>query len=429
MCKIILHFMALLCLVLPGCSVYQTPEPLRGADKNASSIIELTVWLWPGTGLERLINQYDEQHQELKINIQISEFRDVHDNLQIAFAAGSGAPDICLVETVNIDLFKSFPARFHNLFTYGGAAVKGDYLDWKWQQAQQPDGSFLYGMPTDIGPIAMIYRTDLFKLAGLPTDREEVSRLINSWDALLESGKTVRRKTGKAMFDNLTNVYRSGISQLDTLYFDKQTDQFIADQNPGVKKVWANTAEAAANQLSAGIPSWTPEWEVGANTGEFAVILAPAWMMGFIKENAPYSAGKWDITRLPEGSGNWGGSFLTMPKEGRHPKESFQLIQWLTAPEQQLETFIHNGNFPSTPAVFDNKQIKQLRDEFFNGAPVGEIYSQAAKSIKPVYEGRFLRTASEAFNEAVQKLETQSATPEQAWREAIIQIEQSLQAY
>ncbi len=49
------------------------------------------------------------------------------------------------------------------------------------------------------------------------------------------------------------------------------------------------------------------------NKGTFATILAPAWMMDYIKQQAPDTSGKWDIAALPGGGGNQGGTQLTVP--------------------------------------------------------------------------------------------------------------------
>ncbi|HUC91673.1 MAG TPA: ABC transporter substrate-binding protein [Paenibacillus sp.] len=421
--------LVLLGLILAGCTTYKVPDAskIRGVSETGQT--ELTVWLWPGTGLERLISIYQQENPDLKITVQTGEFEDVHDNLRTAFAAGYGAPDISLIETNYIDRFKTVPSRFYNLFDYGAAGLQNVYLDWKWQQAQSVDGSFLFGLPTDIGPLAMIYRKDIFAEAGLPTDREAVARLIRTWDDLIAAGKRVKQRTGKAMFDNLGNVYRSVASQAETLYFDKYTDSFIAERNPMVLQAWKYAADAAAGDLTAKIPSWMPEWEAGVNKGEFAVVLAPAWMMGLIKQNAPDAAGKWDIAQLPGTGGNWGGSFLTMPREGAHPEEAYQLIQWLTAPSRQLDVFVQNGNFPSTPSLFDDDKIKEKKDDYFSGAPVGILYSQAAKKVKPLYEGPYAYIATKIFNDAIWQMERHLLTPEEAWQYAIDRTERELEQY
>lgn len=409
---------------LVGCMFTTMNNKPDTVSLNNPSYTELTFWLWPGTGFEPLIEQYIEMHPDLKVIIQIAEYGDVHHNLQTAFAAGSGAPDICAIEVEYIDRFKKFSDHFHNLFDYGGHEAEQDFLDWKWQQALHEE-DFLIGLPTDIGPIAMAYRTDLFAQAGLPTDREEVAQLIRTWDDFLEVGMLIREKTGSAMTDNLYNLYRVMISQADRKYFDQDTEELIMWDNPQFLRAWNYTMQAYELNLSANLTSWVPEWSVGVNNGDFAVMLAPAWMMGFIKDNAPEATGKWDITWLPEGSGNWGGSFLTLPKEGNHPQEAYDLIRWLTAPNQQLQFFLSNGNFPSTPGIYDHLKDKQ-NDPYFNDAPIGEIYGTAAKFVKPVYEGASANIIHSTINDLLLDLEDGLVQSEAVWDVLYERIETNL---
>ena len=54
---------------------------------------------------------------------------------------------------------------------------------WKGTAARTADGKVL-GAGTDIGPEAICYRTDLFKAAGLPTDRTELAAKWSTWDRM-----------------------------------------------------------------------------------------------------------------------------------------------------------------------------------------------------------------------------------------------------
>ena len=43
---------------------------------------------------------------------------------------------------------------------YGANAIKGDYVDWAWKQVS--DGDKVYAIPVDAGPMALLYRPDVF---------------------------------------------------------------------------------------------------------------------------------------------------------------------------------------------------------------------------------------------------------------------------
>ena len=110
-------------------------------------------------------------------------------------------------------------------------------------------------------------------------------------------------------------------------------------------------------------------------------------MMAYIQEQAKDAAGKWDIADVPGGGGNWGGSFLTVPRQSKNAQEAFELVKWLTAPEQQAKVFRSAGNFPSTSTLYSDAVIKDYVNPYFNNAPVGQIFSESVQKMKAQYLG------------------------------------------
>ncbi|GAE36383.1 ABC transporter substrate-binding protein [Halalkalibacter akibai] len=399
-----------------------------GSNSSSSSSdgkVELTMWIWPGMGLEELIAQYEEENENIKVNIQTAEFNDVHTNLTTALAAGSGAPDISAIEVKGIDRMKGTPQHFNNLYDLGAEELKGDYLDWKWQQGETMDGETLLGIPTDIGPQAMVYNLEIFEAAGLPTDREEVEALIQTWDDYVRVAEQVKETTGKYMLDAATGMFAVMKGQGKEKYFNAD-GELIIDSNPQIEKAWNYTLQMIEKDLVTPFDQWSTEWSTGIANGDFATILAPAWMMNTIQDNAPDGAGKWDIAALPEGSGNWGGSFLTIPKESKHPEEAYALIKWLLSPEQQLKTFEIYGNFPSTPSVFDSEAMVNYTNDYFNGAPVGQIYAKAAEQVQHVIEGPESIQVESILNDAVNRVRDGQQDPTTSWQTALDQLEREI---
>jgi len=113
-------------------------------------------------------------------------------------------------------------------------------------------------------------------------------------------------------------------------------------------------------------------------------------MLGVIKEQAgPENAGKWAVTAaFPGGGGNWGGSYLTVPTQSKHPKEAAELAAWLTAPEQQIKAFQAKGTFPSQVKALTDPALLSKTDDYFGNTKVGELFAEQAKKVqKPQYKG------------------------------------------
>src|SRR5438552_2144382 len=78
------------------------------------------------------------------------------------------------------------------------------------------------GLGTDVGSLAICYRKDLFAKAGLPSNRDAVSKLWPSWQAYIAAGKRYQAKAPKGtfFFDSGSNVYNAMIAQVNPAYYD-----------------------------------------------------------------------------------------------------------------------------------------------------------------------------------------------------------------
>ena len=200
----------------------------------------------------------------------------------------------------------------------GAKSLSKQWLDWKWRQSIAPNGAQI-GLGTDVGSLAICYRRDLFAKAGLPTNRAAVSALWPTWQKFVAVGKRFQKHApkGVSFIDSGSNVFNAIIGQLNPAYYDSH-GKVIVGSNPKVKSAWSATMQAVQAHESAGLAAFSNDWNTGYKKGTFATVTCPAWMMGYIQGQAPKSKGKWDIASVPGGGGNWGGSFLTVPKQGSH---------------------------------------------------------------------------------------------------------------
>ncbi|GAA0136808.1 extracellular solute-binding protein [Paenibacillus sp. YSY-4.3] len=399
-----------------------TDNASEGAKTDSGEKIELTFWSLGTTNYEELAKEYTKEHPNITVKFQnTSDQTAHHNNLTTALSANSGAPDIFMLEIAFMERYINAQDKFYNLYDLGAKDIEGDYLDWKWKQATSLDGSFQLGLPTDIGPTVVYYRTDLIEQAGLPKDPDELSAAIDTWDKFATVAKQFKEKTGKPFADLTDLVYHGVRDQADgEIYFSKADGSFIGDKNPQVKKAYDFTVKGIQEGWIGNTLLWSPEWNKAINDGDFGVMLGPAWMAGTIR-NAQDSAGKWAIAQLPEGAGNWGGSFLTLPKEGKHSKEAYEFISWLVNKDNQLKSFKSKGLFPSIPAVYSEPAFKEDKDEFFSGQVISEAYAKSAERVKPVYYGPLHDQVDTMFKDALKNVLERKADPAKEWESAIKQ--------
>ena len=223
------------------------------------------------------------------------------------------------------------------------------------------------------------------------------------------------------------NVYTAMLNQSPENYFSQRDDSFIADRNPSVRNAFFLSGGLAAKGQTAAATTFTQAWNVAIKQGSFATVACPAWMLSQIKEaGGDANRGTWDVTTVPGKSGNQGGSFLTVPKQGEHQKEAYELARWLTAPEQQKKLFLSDGILPSEPAVYEDPQVVAHTDSYFGDAPIGRIFAASADQLRPNYRGLRDADVRPEFGRALGRVEEGTDTVEQAWAEAVQQAQAAL---
>ncbi|MDU0200647.1 ABC transporter substrate-binding protein [Paenibacillus sp. MAH-36] len=403
-------------LFLTSC---EPESALPSVNGNTSQVVKLRVWLWPGSGLERLVKKYMADHPGVDVEIVSFQFDDVLPGLMTSLATKADTPDLVLLEASQLNQVKRFQNEFFNLYDYGDE--REHYLDWKWRQAESKDGGFLFAMPVDIGPVALAYRRDLFQMAGLPIEREEVAEVLTNWEQMEQVGLEIKEKTGAYLIDNLTNVFMSYLNQFDGYYLTPMDHEL----DPHVKEAWDQAIRFHKLGLNAGLPSQSSAWAAAAVNGKFAVVLAPSWLHGAFKKVAPSTAGVWDLARAPGLPSNWSGTCLAVPRTSRNPHAAYELAQWLTAPAQQLDNFIGSGNFPSTPESYSTREFLEVRDAFFHDAPVGQIYSYTALRYKAAYNDFEYEGIERMIKEGLRRVESEGADPEHTWEDIVRRFKQT----
>jgi cellobiose transport system substrate-binding protein len=377
--------------------------------------VTLTVSLFGDFGYHDLYEQYEAAHPGVTIKESIQDFAVHHSNLAKSVATGAGAADVEAIEVGFIAQFKSQPQNFVNLRQYGAGALKSRWLDWKWAQGLGSKGEVV-GLGTDVGSLAICYRRVLFQKAGLPPKRAEVSKLWPTWRAFINTGKRFQAKAPKGVtfFDSGSNVFNAIIGQATPAYYDASGKVIVAT-NPRVKAAWDLTMLGLANGESAGFAAFSNDWNTGYKKGSFATVTCPAWMMGYIQGQAPATKGKWDIAATPGTGGNWGGSYLAVPKQSKNAAMAADLVKFLTSPSSESFVFKQTGNLPSQPALLKSKAVAGFKNPFFNNAPVGQIFANSALRLKPQIIGPQQGAIQTASSNAIQRVEQKKQSPAKSW--------------
>jgi cellobiose transport system substrate-binding protein len=384
--------------------------------------VTLSVDLFGTFGFKEagLYAEYMKLHPNVTIKESSTENEaDYWKALQTRLAGGGGLADVQGLEVGRTASVSQQQAdQFVDLNSFGASSLKNAYSSAKWAAVTTTDGRTL-GLGTDSGPEAICYRTDLFKQAGLPTDRDVLASKWATWDGYLQLGRQYQAKSGTKShwMDSVGSLYSLIVGQQKERYYDA-SGKLIYKDNQAVKAAWDTSVTAVRDGLSAKLAQWTPSWNQAFSTGSFATIGCPAWMLGYIKGQAGASGqGKWDVAPLPGGvAGNWGGSYLTIPKGAHHAKEAYDLIKWLTAGPQQEKLFRKQGSFPSNVSAI--KAVSTVKDPYFSNAPIGALFGDAAETAPVQVLGVHDNDVNTQITNALGEVERRGTSSTSAWSHA-----------
>jgi cellobiose transport system substrate-binding protein len=415
--------------LLAGCAEDSDGSGSDEGGGNAEGKTTLTVGTFGVFGYKQagLYDEYMKLNPDIKIKENVTTRTDVYwPKTLTRLQAGSGTDDIQAIEVGNVT--EAVQTQGDKFVDLGKEVDKSQWLDWKNAQATTADGK-LIGLGTDIGPMAICYRKDLFQKAGLETDRTKLAeQWKGDWGKYVDLGKEYMKKapSGTKFVDSASSVYNAVLNGESERYYDKGGD-VVWDKSSGVKNAWDVAMEVATSNMSAKLKQFDKPWDQGYANGTFATVACPAWMIGYIQEKSGDSGkGKWDVAAAPTAS-NWGGSFIGVPTASKNQKEAVALAKWLTAPEQQAKVFAKQASFPSTPSAYSSLKPATETQAFFSDAPITDIFSASAETIPTQIFGVKDQPINTALTDVgILQVEQKGASPDEGWDAATEEIKDVL---
>ena len=416
-------------LLVAGCNSAKSTTTSASASATSQAPVTLHVATFNNFGYtDALLKEYTTLHPNVTV---VQDVAATSNDARTNYFAKLGAGGLADVEAIEVDWlpevmqYSDFLADLTK-----GTDVTGRWLDWKTTAATDAKGRLIaYG--TDIGPEAVCYDSALFAAAGLPTDPAKVATLLNGgWDTYFKVGAQYTAATGKAWFDSAGATYQGMINQVPAAYEDPSTGAITATTNPDVKKIFDQLTASSATE-SAHLGQWSTDWAAGMANGQYATMLCPGWMLGVIKGDAPNTT-TWNVADVfPGGAGNWGGSYLTVPADGKNVAAATELAAWLTAPEQQLKALASAGTFPSqNKALADDAALNAAmaagtaptNATFFNSTTLGTIFKNRAQGIVAPFKGKNYFKVNDVMQNALTRVEDGSQDPATSWAQAMTEI-------
>ena len=421
--------------VLASCSAGGTDDNGNNDAQSCTNKIKnedapvVTLWAWYPNS-ETVVDNFNEEHDDVQVCwTNAGAGGDAYDKFQTAISAGSGAPDVMMVEADRIAVFQAQDALV-DLTDIGYEDVKGNFSEGAWKDVSVGDS--IYGAPIDGGPMGMIYRTDIFDEYGItpPT----------TWEELEATAQQVKDAGGPVFASFAANqpaavtafMYQNGAEPFE---YDPANEGEIginlnSDEVKEVLDYWAGLVKKG---LVGTEDQFTPEYISGVIGGDYATYLSAAWAPGYLQgagvgEGA--DAGVWATAPLPQWDPanpiaiNWGGSAFAVSSQASNPELAAEVAFGVYADQASLDDGWQNQIiFPLNVNVLDSDEFLNYEVPFFDGqqankdvyvpaanaytgmtyTPLGQFYySELTKQISAINEGSATGSeAADALQEAV----------------------------
>jgi multiple sugar transport system substrate-binding protein len=361
---------------------------------------KITFWAWvPGMG--RAVTEFNKTHPNVCVTQEdVGAGDPEYVAITNALKAGSGAPDVAEVE---FDELPSFEITHNvvNLVPYGANNYKSDFVPWAWSEVSQ--GSGVYAMPGDAGPMAFYYNSNLLAKYHItpPT----------TWADFATAAATLHKDDPSAYITNFSAV---DLQWIMSLMAQDNAWPFAYSGGSSVTINWTGAAQMAfanywQNLLAAHEVNATTDVSATSfadmDKGIDASWLSSAWGPSYFAPDAKSSIGNWRATSLPQWTAganvaaNWGGSTYPVFSQSKHPAQAAEFAEWLngTTASWNITKTAPSLLFPTYVPLLNDPSFKDLNIPLSGSSNPNEAFTAAAPQITADQWPPFM---TEALNEA-----------------------------
>jgi multiple sugar transport system substrate-binding protein len=256
----------------------------------------------------------------------------------------------------------------------------------------------------------------VFKQAGLPTEPDEVEKRTRTWDDVFQLGVDLRKKLPKtALFaDAFNDIYTAQVEQQGHGWFDG--NKLLFEEK--ATKPLESAVQARKMGVDANIDWWGAEWHQGLKKQAFCGMMIACWMQTGLTQQDKQTVGKWRVVPPPEGHFNWGGSFLSIPSQGKNKPAAWDFVKYVCCSAQGQNTiFRSTGIFPAYKPAWKDPVYDQPVD-FFGGQKTFRLWTELAENVPANVVSKYDVQAGTIISNEITKVEKNNKDPEQAMKDA-----------
>lgn len=359
--------LALLAFVLAGCAPRASgPAP-----------VELRFWAMGREGevVRELMPAFEAAHPGIRVRVQQIPWGAAHEKLVTAYV-GDATPDVGQMGNTWIPEFVALDA-IEPLTPFLGPNVRrASYFPGIW--ATNVVAGAPYGIPWYVDTRLIFYRRDVLERAG-------VARFPETWAQWEAALRAIKRHVGPDRYAihlplaEWTVPVLLGLQNGSGLLRDD--GRYGAFAQAEYREAFRFYVSLFRNELVPPVTgSGVQNVYQDMAEGYFSMWVTGPWNLGEFKTRFPDSLqSAWATAPMPgpngPGTSLAGGSSLVLFKGGRHPREAWTLIEWLSQPAQQMAFYRLTGSLPARREVWadtaftNDPRIRAFGDQLERAVP------------------------------------------------------------
>ncbi|MGP2440319.1 ABC transporter substrate-binding protein [Streptomyces sp. JW3] len=363
--------------------------------------VTLTMWSWM-VGTQDVVAKFNATHKDVQVEFtEITAGTDGYSKIDSAIDAGN-APDVVGMEYAMLPEFAS-QGNLEDLTEEAGELV-GTFPE-SLRSLVTPGGR-TWGVPFDVTPQLLYYRTDLFEKAGVAVPRTW-AEFEKAAEKIKDADNDVRilnaPKGGDIPFINGL-AWQAG-SQGFGVHGDAWTVHLDDAPAREVAGYWDGLV---SDDLVLNHPAWSEEESTARKKSQVASFIGAPWSGAGLISQLPEQKGEWAVAPLPTwdgtpATGTWGGTSFAVPKGSEHLDAATEFIEWLTTDPAAMQARLADAEAPSSVLPADPELQKVAAAEFADvcdGYFANDLYEVAAAQVDSVVKGWTWGPVQGSVNEA-----------------------------
>lgn len=354
------------------------------AYKCSDSATKLTMWGW-AAGYNLAVDAFNRSHPDICVTLQNNgAANDEYTKIGNTLKAGNGAPDLAEIEYFALPSFE-ITKSLVDLTKYGANDHKADIAPVAWSQVSQ--GSAVYAMPVDLGPLVQYYNSTLLSKYNIDVP--------TTWDQFAAAAQKLHAADPKAAIANFDPTDAQAVlammQQYNAFPFkytggSNVTIEFTGSAQMAFANYWQKLLDAKEATTAA---DFSPEQWTDFDTGVDAVRFSPAWGPVGMQLSMKASIGAWRAAPMPQTtagqklSGNWGGSTIAVFAQSKHPKEAAEFAEWFggSADSWKILSGPVAGAFPAYLPLLNDPTFQSTTLPISGSSQPNKVFAEAAQNM------------------------------------------------